>query len=330
VNEKKQTSQRRDGEPETIREALARAQRSLDETPRIEEDASPAPDCDTCGGLGQYWELLKEGIPGVSFPEKRLVPCPSCEKGQSLRRELLDKRLTRTKLPERYAEASLSKWGNPAHGSREGKVQAFFACREFVSDERHYVSSHNIANRILNFYDGKKPNDMVLSALRKLEAKLELPDSVRNGLVLWGDYGVGKTWLAAAAMNDLAKNGEYVLYMRMSQLLQTLRDTWKGEEKTGDLLQHYSTVPILFIDDMSDNSADDKPLAPHQQDFAAAIMRNRMGDMLPTIVTANWEQIMFEEKWGSVCSEVMFECLHWIKVGGAKLRDITTELDVDL
>jgi glutaredoxin len=332
LNEKKQTFLRKDANAKTLREALNDVQHGIDKTPRIEgEEHSYEPaTCDTCKGVGQYWELLKEGIPGVSFPEKRLVPCPSCEKGRALNRELLDKRLARTKLPERYAEASLVKWGNPIHPSREGKVQALFACREFVDSGKHQVSSHAVATRILNFYDGKNPNGMVLSALRKLEAKLEAPDSIRNGLVLWGDYGVGKTWLAAAAMNDLAKAGEYVLYMRMSQLLQTLRDTWKSEEKTGDLLTHYSTVPVLFIDDMSDNSVDDKPLPPHQQDFAAAIMRNRMGDMLPTLVTTNWEQPAFEHKWGSVCSEVMFEGLHWIKVGGAKLRDITTELDVEL
>lgn len=319
-----------DKKPTSLREELIRVQQQLDNTPRIEGDEQETPPCETCGGLGQFHALLKEAVPGVSFPEYRLIPCSNCEKGQKLSRELLDKRLSRTKLPERYADAGLNKWGNPAHNSREGKVQAFFSCREFVDDERHYVSSHAIASRILKFYEGKKPNDMVLSALRKLETKLQSPDSVRNGLVLWGDYGVGKTWLAAAAMNDLSKIGEYVLYMRMSQLLQTLRDSWKTEEKTGDLLSHYSTVPILFIDDMSDNSSDDKPLAPHQQDFAAAIMRNRMGDMLPTIVTTNWEQTAFEHKWGSVCAEVMFEGLHWIKVSGAKLRDVTAELDVEL
>jgi DNA replication protein DnaC len=324
-----------DIEPKSLAEKLAEYKAKMDATPRIEEDESSheASSCETCGGLGQFWMLVKEGVPGVSFPEQRLKPCPDCEKGQSLIRELLDKRLARTKLPERYAEASLKAWGSPIHVSREGKVQAYFACREFVRTHHHRVSSHAVTERVLKFYAKREERELsktVLAALPKLQAKLQSPDSIRNGLVLWGDYGVGKTWLAAAAMNDLAKEGEYVLYMRMSQLLQTLRDSWKSDEKTGDLLNHYSSVPILFIDDMSDNSADDSPLPAHQQDFASAIMRNRMGDMLPTIVTTNWEQSLFEHKWGSVCSEVMFEGLHWIKVGGAKLRDVMTEMDVEL
>lgn len=316
----------------SLAENLKRIQQRIDEAPRIggDDEIFTIPSCKTCAGLGQFQALLREGIPGERFPEYRSIPCPDCDKGRDLQRILLDKRLSRTKLPERYANASLKKWGNPAHGSREGKVQAFFSCYEFVNSKRHMVSAHAVAELILGFYADKNPAGKTLDALQKLEAKLQLPDNIRNGLVLWGDYGVGKTWLAAAAMNDLAKAGEYVLYMRMSQLLQTLRDTWKGEERTGDLLSHYSTVPVLFIDDMSDNSSGDTPLPPHQQDFAAAIMRNRMGDMLPTIVTTNWEQDAFAHKWGNVCAEVMFEGLHWIKVGGAKLRDVTTELDVDL
>jgi DNA replication protein DnaC len=318
--------------PRLLRDYLQEYQNRMDNTPRIESGAPESDElsCETCGGLGQYMAVTKEAIPGFSFPEQHLVPCSNCEKGQAIQRELLDKRLARTKLPERYANASLYTWGNPTHPSREGKVQAYYACVEFMLGRKHHVSAHAVAKRVLDFYEDKEKTEKIQAGLNRLNTILRAFDSVRNGLVLWGDYGVGKTWLAAAAMNDLSKQGEYVLYMRMSQLLQTLRDTWKGEEKTGDLLRHYSTVPVLFIDDMSDNSSDDKPLPPHQQDFAAAIMRNRMGDMLPTLVTANWEQDMFRHKWGDVCAEVMFEGLHWIKVGGAKLRDITTEMDVEL
>jgi DNA replication protein DnaC len=111
-----------------------------------------------------------------------------------------------------------------------------------------------------------------------VETVLVVPDNCRAGLMLWGDYGVGKTWLAAATRNAFAQEREYVLYLRMSQLMQALRDSWKGDERTGQLLEYYCPVPMLFIDDMSDRSHDVLPLPAYQQDYAAAIMRARMVD----------------------------------------------------
>jgi DNA replication protein DnaC len=142
--------------------------------------------------------------------------------------------------------------------------------------------------------------------------------------MLWGDYGVGKTWLAAATLNALSQLREFALYLRMSQLMQTLRDSWKGDERTGQLLEYYCQVPILFIDDMSDSSQDVMPLPAYQQDYAAAIMRARMGDRRPTLVTSNWERERFAMKWGRVCAEVMLEGLDWIEVGGERLRNVSS------
>ena len=82
---------------------------------------------------------------------------------------------------------------------------------------------------------------------------------------------------------------QYVLYLRMAPLLQSLRDTWKGDAQISALHDHYCSVPILFIDDMSDSSQDNVPLPAYQQNYAVAIMGARMGDMRPTIVTSNWD-----------------------------------------
>jgi DNA replication protein DnaC len=174
---------------------------------------------------------------------------------------------------------------------------AYLACRAMVDDQEHQVSLHRLAQYHLRLYPKSSP-DWVHKALAA-------PDKPRCGVVLWGDYGVGKTWLAAATMNALAQLNSYVLYVRMGDLLQSLRDSWYGDEKTNELLQKYTEATVLFIDDMSDSSRDDAPLPVYQQEYAAAIMRKRMGNHSPTIVTTNWGKELFEAKWGSVCTEVM-------------------------
>ena len=57
-------------------------------------------------------------------------------------------------------------------------------------------------------------------------------------------------------MNALAQLNNYVLYVRMTDLLQSLRDSWRGDEKTSELLRKYAEAKLLFVDDMSDSSRD--------------------------------------------------------------------------
>jgi DNA replication protein DnaC len=117
---------------------------------------------------------------------------------------------------------------------------------------------------------------------------------------------------------------QYGLYMRMSELMQSLRDSWKGDEKTSDLLDRYCKAPILFIDDMS-SSSDNSPQPEYQQEYATAIMRSRMGDEQPTIVTSNWGPDRFASKRGRVSTEVMLADLIWIEMKG-RMRDVSPAL----
>jgi hypothetical protein len=228
-----------------------------------------------------------------------------------------ERRMSRTELPRKYAAADLNLWGNPKHESRRGKVKAYLSCRAMLDDPQHHVSAQRVARYHQKLF-GKSSPEWVQKTLNER-------DDSRCGLVLWGDYGVGKTWLAAATMNALAQLNSYVLYVRMTELLQSLRDTWRGDEKTSELLQKYAKAQVLFIDDMSDSSQDDVPLPAYQQDYAAQIMRERMGNMMPTIVTTNWGRETFEAKWGSVCTEVMRDGLHWIQMSG-RMRDVSNTL----
>jgi hypothetical protein len=292
---------------------------------RIEADASsdenalddPEPDCEACRNLGVLKDVLEAGILGVKAERSRLISCPYCPKGQRREREIAERRMSRTQLPRKYATADLNHWGDPRHESRQGKVKAYLACRAMLDDPEHQVSSQRLARYYLKLFGASSPD--------WVHAALAVPDVSRSGVLLWGDYGVGKTWLAAATMNALSQLNSYVFYLRMADLLQTLRDSWRGEEKTSALLQHYADAQVLFIDDMSDSSRDDLPLPAYQQDYAAAIMRERMGHLRPTLVTTNWGWERFEQKWGSVCTEVMREGLHWIQMSG-RMRDVSNSL----
>jgi DNA replication protein DnaC len=274
--------------------------------------------CEHCRDLGLVKDVLEEGILGVKAERPRLISCPSCLKGQMREREIQERRMQRTQLPRQYADADLLRWGDPRHESRREKLTAFLACRAMLEDARHLISSHRLAQYHLKLLGNESP--------AWVEKLLGQPDRSRNGVVLWGDYGVGKTWLAAATMNALAQLNSYVLYVRMSDLMQDIKDTWYGDDKTSALIRNYQEAQVLFIDDMSDSSRDEKPLPPYQQDYATMIMRSRMGNMKPTIVTTNWNSTVFERKWGSGCYEVMAAHLYWIEMKG-RVRDVSNPLE---
>jgi hypothetical protein len=303
--------------PISLREHLQTWPLEIDSASEESEEETPTPPCERCKGLGVLKEVLEAGELGVKAERSRIISCLYCQKGHLREREIQDRRLSRTELPSKYAAADLNRWGDPQHESRKGKVKAYLACRAMLEDPKHLVSSQRVAKYHLRLFGKNSPS--------WVHQDLAAADQSRCGIVLWGDYGVGKTWLAAATMNALAQLNSYVLYMRMTDLLQSLRDSWRGDEKTGELLQKYAMAQVLFIDDMSDSSQDSHPLPAYQQDYAAAIMRERMGNMRPTIVTTNWNWETFSTKWGRVCAEVMREDLNWIEMTG-RMRDLSDTL----
>jgi hypothetical protein len=291
------------------------------QTIQIDDEAENEPEaeaiCPACNNQGMLLEELEAGVLGEKAPIYRTIACPYCEKGQECTRRIWENRLKDSQLPDTYAQADLKSWGDPKHPSRLGKAKAYLACCAMFEHPKHHLSSHAVADKALRLYQDKSP-DWVAKTLNERDRDL-------FGLMLWGDYGVGKTWLAAATLNDLIAIKQFGLYMRMSELMQSLRDSWKGDEKTSDLLERYCKAPILFIDDMSNGSEDNTPLPEYQQEYAAAIMRSRMGNELPTLVTSNWDRDRFASKWGRVCTEVMLEKLGWIQMKG-RMRDVSPAL----
>lgn len=69
---------------------------------------------------------------------------------------------------------------------------------------------------------------------------------VHPGLYLHGDVGSGKTALACAILNDLHRAGQWVRFVRVTELLKQL-----VQSDTGDAVyQQTVNVPVLCLDDI--------------------------------------------------------------------------------
>lgn len=124
--------------------------------------------------------------------------------------------------------------------------------------------------------------------------KILPPEIERNGLMIAGTYGTGKTHLAAAIANELISRKTPVICMTMIDLLDKIRETYSayremransydGEFSEAALLQKYQDVPLLIIDDIGSEQPTEWGMSK-----IFAIINSRYEGYMPTIVTTNY------------------------------------------
>jgi primosomal protein DnaI len=105
-----------------------------------------------------------------------------------------------------------------------------------------------------------------------------------KGLYLYGTFGVGKSYLAGAIMNELAIYGVSTLMIHSSALFSEMKNAIsQNGQGIMDKLEVIKTVPLLILDDIGAES-----LNPWiRDDILGVILQYRMTERLPIIFTSN-------------------------------------------
>jgi DNA replication protein DnaC len=103
-------------------------------------------------------------------------------------------------------------------------------------------------------------------------------------LVLTGDYGCGKTHLAAAIANEQVRRGEPVLFVVVPDLLDHLRATFSPDSQVrfDKRFEEVRRAPLLVLDDLGTQSA-----SPWAQEKLYQLFNHRYNARLPTIITTS-------------------------------------------
>lgn len=101
----------------------------------------------------------------------------------------------------------------------------------------------------------------------------------KNGLLLTGSTGIGKTHLAAAIANKAIDSGIVTIFSTFSDLLKAERDSMNGGKS---MLNKYKDVPLLVIDDLGKEKQSE-----WVNEVLYQIVNHRYEAMLPIIITTN-------------------------------------------
>ena len=107
----------------------------------------------------------------------------------------------------------------------------------------------------------------------------------RNGFLITGSKGTGKTHIAASIANDLLSRGTATICMTERDLFGRIRKTYNRNENTDEsaVLEVYKTVPLLIIDDIGKERPTEWTLST-----LYAIIDGRYDRAMPIIVTTNY------------------------------------------
>lgn len=117
-----------------------------------------------------------------------------------------------------------------------------------------------------------------------------------EGMLLMGNVGCGKTYLAASIANELAANDVAVKFVVVPDFLDKLRYTFGDNSPVGELelMEPVKTAPVLILDDLGAHNYTDWSIKT-----LFSIINYRVNYELPMVVTTNLSVEEIEELIGS-------------------------------
>lgn len=149
---------------------------------------------------------------------------------------------------------------------------------------------------------------------------LEYARNPSGWLLLWGNYGCGKTHLAAAIAIHATRNlALKTLFTIVPDLLDHLRATYHPSSVAtyDERFEAVRTVPLLVMDDLGAESP-----TPWAQEKLFQIINHRYNEQLPTVITSNVDLDRMDGRIRSRLCDQQLCCHLFIEADDYRRRDV--------
>lgn len=164
-----------------------------------------------------------------------------------------------------------------------GKQLAASRQQERVRRSLRYLPKSLQHATFANFdFDDNQRTAAVTTLMDFAEEYTNHPAQYHRGVYLEGPFGVGKTYMLAALVNDLQKAGVDCLLIHVPTLLVNAKNSIR-DNSTADLLRQCQTVPVLLLDDIGATNMS----AWERDDILGVLLQARMQGELSTFFSSN-------------------------------------------
>lgn len=142
------------------------------------------------------------------------------------------------------------------------------------------------------------------------------------GLILHGPHGTGKTLLATLLLKKLLGLGYDGYFTQFNELLDSYTSGWRDEEERLWFTRKVRNTGVLVVDDVGKESKGRENVTSPMFD---AVIRARVADAKPTIITTNYSMEQMHSGYGGAVMSLLAESSKDLEVTGKDYRQRSRE-----
>lgn len=113
-----------------------------------------------------------------------------------------------------------------------------------------------------------------------------IKSEMKNGLIIYGNIGYEKTYLAACIANKMIEQNKIVLMEKSSSIIDKIKESFNKEGLSEiEIIELYSNVDMLIIDDFGNEN-----LSKWALEKLYKIINNRYDNELPIVITTRYNK----------------------------------------
>lgn len=167
---------------------------------------------------------------------------------------------------------------------------------------------------------GDTSKGSAIAAARSLvrDGYIDTPQGPKNGLVLAGSYGAGKTGLLTPVLRHWLDAGKTGLWVEVYDFIDSIQHGYSDGSSDGKL-DAAMRADVILLDDLGDASRD-RPETDDKRSIMYRLINYRHGAGLPMLITTNLSGAELSTQFGPRTFERIVEACAWVKMAGKNMR----------